>query len=69
MIQLHTRIREVCPLVAASLILPVLAFVDRNRDSHEQRGGGRGTSRLSLRQTQGGAMLLFSWLQFSRAEA
>jgi hypothetical protein len=56
-----SRVHNVCALVAASLILPAMAFADRDHDRDnvrdEQRGGdatGMTASQLYLRQTQGG---------------
>jgi hypothetical protein len=43
--RLHNHLRKTCALVAVTLILPALAYADRdrdrdnNRDNHEQRGG------------------------------
>ena len=63
MILFHNRILKACPLVAASLILPALAYADRdhdrdsNRDNHQQRAGGRDRQDsipVYLRQMQGG---------------
>ena len=64
--RLHNRILKCCALVAATLVLPALAYADRDhdrassRDSDEHRATADGpaigiaTSQLYLRQTQGG---------------
>jgi len=61
--RLHNRILRCCALVAATLVLPALAYADRDhdrdssRDSDEHRETiaiGIATSQLYLRQTQGG---------------
>jgi hypothetical protein len=75
----------VCALVAASLILPAMAFADRDhdrdnlRDNHEQRGGDcdRDDHIPVVPEANAGwvlipfvgAVLLFSWRQFNRAKA
>jgi hypothetical protein len=85
MIRFPNRIRKVCALVAATLILPALAYADRdhdranNRDNHEQRGGDRDRDNhipIVPEANAGwvlipfvGAVLFFSWRQFSRAKA
>ena len=82
---LHNHLRKTCALVAVSLIIPALAYADRdhdrdnNRDNHEQRGGDRdqaGHIPVVPEANAGwvlipfvGAVLLFSWRQFSRAKA
>ena len=83
--RLHNHLRKTCALVAVTLILPALAYADRdhdrdnNRDNNEQRGGDRdrddhipvvpeaNTGWVLLPFV--GAVLLFSWRQFSRAKA
>lgn len=89
MIRFPNRIRKVCALVAATLILPALAYADRdhdrgndrdnNRDNHQQRGGDRDRDNhipVVPEANAGwvlipfvGAVLFFSWRQFSRAKA
>jgi hypothetical protein len=82
---LHHHLRKTCALVAVTLILPALAYADRdhdsdnNRDNHEQRGADRdrdGHIPVVPEANAGwvlipfvGAVLLFSWRQFSRAKA
>jgi hypothetical protein len=83
--RLHNHLRKTCVLVAATLILPALAYADRdhdrdnNRDGHEQRGGHRDRDDhipVVPEANAGwvllpfvGAVLLFSWRQLSRAKA
>ena len=85
MIGFPNSIRKVCALVAATLILPALAYADRdheknnNRDKREHRGGDRDpANHISVVPEANaawvlipfvGAVLLFSWRQFSRAKA
>jgi hypothetical protein len=80
-----SRVHNVCALVAASLILPAMAFADRDhdrdnvRDNHEQREGDRDRDDhipVVPEANAGwvlipfvGAVLLFSWRQFNRAKA
>ena len=82
---LHNHLRKTCALVAVTLILPALAYADRdhdrdnNRDNHEQRGGDidRDNHIPVVPEANAGwvlipfvgAVLLFSWRQFSRAKA
>ena len=83
------HLRKACALVAVTLILPALAYADRDhdrdhdrdnhRDNHEQRGGDRDRDAhipVVPEANAGwvllpfvGAVLLFSWRQFSRAKA
>ena len=81
---LHDHLHKVCALVAACLILPALTYASRdhdrdsNRDNHEQRGGDRDRDdRIPVVPEANagwvlipfvGAVLLFSWRQFSRAK-
>jgi hypothetical protein len=79
----HLHLRKTCALVAVTLILPALAYADRdhdrdnNRDNHEQRGGDHdGRIPVVPEANAGwvlipfvGAVLLFSWRQLSRAKA
>ena len=83
--RLHNHLRKTCALVAVTLILPALAYADRdhdrdnNRDNHEQRGSDRDrddhipvvpeANAGWLLMPFIGAVLLFSWRQFSRAKA
>jgi hypothetical protein len=83
--RLHNHLRKTCALVAVTLILPALAYADRdhkrdnNRDNHEQRGGDRDREHhipVVPEANAGwvlipfvGAVLLFSWRQFSHAKA
>ena len=83
--RLHNHLLKTCALVAVTLILPALAYADRdhdrdnNRDNHEQRGGDRDRDDhipVVPEANAGwvlipfvGAVLLFSWRQFSRAKA
>jgi hypothetical protein len=82
--RLHNPLRKTCALVAVTLILPALAYADRDHDrdnnNHEQRGGDcdRHDPRVSAVPEANagwvlipfvGAVLLFSWRQFSRAKA
>lgn len=91
------RIRKVCALVTASIILPVLAYADHDSgkwnkgDKDEHRWGEKDEHRWGDHDTDKdrdkhipvvpeanagwvlipffGAVLLFSWRQFSRAKA
>jgi hypothetical protein len=81
----HNHLRKTCALLAVALILPALAYADRdhdkdnNRDNHEQRGGDRDRNDhipVVPEANAGwvlipfvGAVLLFSWRQFNRAKA
>ena len=83
--RLLNHLRKTCALVAVTLILPALAYADRDhdrdndRDNHEQRGGDRDRDDhipVVPEANAGwvlipfvGAVLLFSWRQFSRAKA
>jgi len=81
--RLHNHLRKTCALVAVTLILPAIAYADRdhdrdnNRDNHEQRGGDRDDHIPVVPEANAGwvlipfvgAVLLFSWRQFSRAKA
>jgi hypothetical protein len=83
--RLHNQLRKTCALVAVTLILPALAYADRghdrdnDRDNHEQRGSDRDrddhipvvpeANAGWLLMPFIGAVLLFSWRQFSRAKA
>jgi hypothetical protein len=72
----HNRIGKVCALVAATLILPVVAYAQQNNNGQNNNGqnnnrpsvpdGGPG---IVLLTTAIGAVLLFSWRQSSRAKA
>ena len=63
--QLKSRVRTLSALVAASIVLPALAYADRDndKDSHRENNGRGdndeimriGTFRLSPKQTQGGS--------------
>src|ERR1700738_3618478 len=81
----QNHIGKVCALVAATLILPSLAHADRDhdrdngRDNHERHGGDRDRDDHIPVVPEAntvwalipfvGAVLLFSWRQFSRATA
>ena len=83
--RLLNHLRKTYALVAVTLILPALAYADRdhdrdnNRDNNEQRGGDRDRDDhipVVPEANAGwvlipfvGAVLLFSWRQFSRAKA
>jgi hypothetical protein len=83
--RLHNHLIKNCALVAVTLILPALAYADRdhardnNRDNHEQRGSDRdrGDHIPVVPEANAGwvlipfvgAVLLFSWRQLSRAKA
>jgi hypothetical protein len=83
--RLHNHLRKTCALVAVTLILPALAYADRDhdrdndRDNHEQRGSDRDRDDhipVVPEANAGwvlipffGAVLLFSWRQFSRSKA
>jgi len=83
--RLHNHLRKTCALVAVTLILPALAYADRdhdrdnNRDNHEHCAGDRDRdNHISVVPEANagwvlipfvGAVLLFSWRQFSRAKA
>jgi hypothetical protein len=87
MMKFRNRFGKVCAVATATLILPALAYADRdhdrgnNRDNddHEQRGGDRDRNdRIPVVPEANagwvlipfvGAVLLFSWRQFSRAKA
>jgi hypothetical protein len=82
--RLHNRILKCCALVAATLVLPALAYADRDhdtdssRDSDEHRGDDRDRdSHIPIVPEANagwvlipfvGAVLLFSWRRFSRAK-
>jgi hypothetical protein len=82
--RLHNRILKCCALVAATLVLPALAYADRDhdrdssRDSDEHRGDDRDRDchiPIVPEANAGwvlipfvGAVLLFSWRRFSRAK-
>jgi hypothetical protein len=82
--RLHNRILRCCALVAATLVLPALAYADRDhdrdssRDSDEHRGDDRDRDchiPIVPEANAGwvlipfvGAVLLFSWRRFSRAK-
>jgi hypothetical protein len=82
--RLHNRIRKGCALFAATLILPTLAYADRdqdrgnNRDKDEHWGRDRDRDdRIPIVPEANagwvlipfvGAVLFFSWRQFSRAK-
>ena len=74
-IRFHKRIAKVCALVAATLIVPSLAFADDNSQGNEDQGN---THKVPVVPEANagwvlvpffGAVLLFSWRQFSRAKA
>jgi hypothetical protein len=83
--RLPYRIPKVCALLAATLILPALAYADRdqdrgnNRDNDDHRGGDRDRDDHIPAVPEAnagwvlipfvGAVLLFSWRQFSRVKA
>ena len=82
--RLHNRIPKVCALLAATLILPALAYADRdedrgnNRDKDEHRGDRDRDDHIPVVPEANvgwvlipfvGAVLLFSWRQFSRVKA
>jgi hypothetical protein len=82
--RLHNRIPKVCALLAATLILPALAYADRdedrgnNRDKDEHRGDRDRDDHIPVVPEANvgwvlipfvGAVLLFSWCRFSRAKA
>lgn len=85
LLPLNNRIRKSCVLVAAALVLPALAYADRdhdrgnNRDNDEHRGDkcDRDDDIPVVPEANAGwvlipfvgAVLLFSWRQFSRAKA
>ena len=82
--RLHNRITKVCALLAVTLVLPALAYADRdedkgnNRDKDEHRGGDsdRDDHIPVVPEANAGwvlipfvgAVLLFSWRRFSRAK-
>jgi hypothetical protein len=77
----HKRIAKACALVAATTLLPVLAYADhdtgKGHDGHKgDKGGGKdfpsvpdGGPGILLLTTTIGAVLFFSRRQFSRSEA
>ena len=85
----HTRISKVCALIAATAILPVLAYAGKDNgkgytgDNDQHRWGDHDTDRDRGRDIPVvpeanagwvlipffGAVLLFSWRQFSRSKA
>ena len=83
--RLYNRILRCCALVAATLVLPALAYADRDhdrgnsRDNDEHRGDDRDRDDhipIVPEANAGwvlipfvGAVLLFSWRRFSRAKA
>ena len=88
--RLNNRILKCCALVAATLVLPALAYADRdhdrgsNRDNDEHRADDRNwgdrdrDSHIPVVPEANagwvlipfvGAVLLFSWRQFSRTKA
>ena len=77
--QLHSRIGKVCALVAATLILPGLAFAGsggQNNQGDNNNNQGNGNVPVVPETNAGwvlvpffGAVLLYSWRRFSRANA
>ena len=71
----RNRIGKTCALVAATLILPVLAYAGNNQGGNNQGGNNQGNSvpeggpGIVLLTTAIGAILLFSLRQSSRAKA
>jgi predicted phage tail protein len=84
MFPFHSLIRKACALTTVTLILPALAYADRDNDRnlksdhHEQRGDRDRDKQVPVVPEANagwvlmpfvGAVLLFSWRQFSRAKA
>jgi hypothetical protein len=81
MISFQNHIRKVCALVAATLVLPALAYADRDNDKGEKgeksEHKGKGSDIPTVPEANAGwvlipfvgAVLLFSWRQFCRAKA
>jgi hypothetical protein len=84
MFPFHILIRKACALTAVTLILPALAYADRdhdrdlNRDHHEQRGDRDRDKHIPVVPEANagwvlipfvGAVLLFSWRQCSCGKA
>jgi hypothetical protein len=77
----HNRIGKVCAIVAAALVLPVLAYAGRDNgkgNGGENPGKQNGDPPVSWTPEANaawvlvpffGAVLLFSWRQFSRSKA
>jgi hypothetical protein len=74
------RVGKVCALVAATLVLPVLAFAQNNQGQNNnnqgQNNNNQGHVPVVPEANAGwvlvpffGAVLIFSWRQFSRAKA
>jgi hypothetical protein len=71
--RLYTPLRKICALVAATLILPILAYADQNGQGNQNP---QGTIRPVPEANAGwvlvpfvAAVLLFSTRQFLRAKA
>jgi len=70
--RLHSRIGKVCALVAATLVLPTLAYTQDNQGQNNNNQGTRIDDTcpgIVLLATTIGAVLLFSFRQSSRAKA
>ena len=73
----HDHFRKVCALVAATLVLPVLAFggTDNGKGNNGNQYGRDKVSAVPEANAGWvlipfvGAVLLFSWRQFNRAKA
>ena len=86
---LHNRILKCCALVAATLVLPALAYADRDHDRGSSRDNDEHRADYRYRDDRDrdchipivpeenagwaliplvGAVLLFSWRRFSRAQ-
>ena len=85
-LRFHNRIGKVCALVAATLVLPVLAYAagtdNGNGNGGQNNGNQNGHNKgdppvVSTPEANAGwvlvpffgAVLLFSWRQFSRSKA
>jgi hypothetical protein len=82
-LKIYNRIRKVCALVAATLILPVLAYAGHdngkgNNGENNGKGNDRGDKHIPVVPEANagwvlipffGAVLLLSWRQSSRSKA
>jgi hypothetical protein len=72
----HNRIGKVCALLAATLILPALAYAQDSQGGNNQGGNNNNQGGPALPEANAGwvlvpffgAVLFFSWRQFSRSK-
>jgi len=72
--KVHKSIGKVCALVAATLVIPVLAYADVNNNNNNNGGPGQnavpdGGPGIVLMITALGAVLVFAGIQRSRAKS